>query len=115
MAMLLKKLTCLLLALVFTLSFAVPVALAGGTSPPGSGGEIHPWDNNDGQKSSDGPTEVYRRPVIIIVGYDFTGGMYSFALTLPSWWMKTSTESSAQVVRTKATPQTVILRTNTNR
>jgi hypothetical protein len=114
--MLLKKLTCLLLALVFTCSLAVPTVLAGGTPPSsGGGGQIHPWDNNDGLKSSDGPLDTYRRPVIIVVGYDFAGGIYSFALTLPSWWLKTSTQSSAQVIRSKATPQTVTLRTNTNR
>jgi len=113
--MLIKKLTCLLLALVFICSLAVPVALAGDTPPPSGGGDIHPWDNNDGQKFSDGPLEAYRRPVIIIVGYDFRGGMYSFALTMPSRWLKTSTESSVQVIRSEATSQSVILRTKTNR
>ena len=115
LGMLLKKLTCLLLALVFICSLAVPAALAGETPPPSGGGDIHPWDNNDGHKCSDGPLEAYRRPVILSVGYDFCGGVYSFALTMPSRWLKTSTESSVQVLRTEATPQTVILRTKTNR
>jgi hypothetical protein len=113
--MLLKKLTCLLLTLVFSCSLAVPAVLAGDTTPPGGGGEIHPWDNSDGHNYSGGPTEVYRRPVIIIAGYDFfTGGMYSIALSWPSRWQRTSTESSVQVVRIRATPRTVNLRTNTN-
>jgi hypothetical protein len=113
--MLPKKWTCLLLALVFICSVAVPTALAGDTPPPAGGGEIHPWDNNDGHKFSGGPTEVYRRPIIIIVGYDFAGGIYSFALTLPSRWLNTRSESSLQVDRTKAALLHVMPRTNVNR
>jgi len=49
--MYLKKTSCLLLTLAL-ISLAVPAFADGNPPPIVPGGEIHPWDNNDGNRAS---------------------------------------------------------------
>ena len=102
--MLMRKLTCLLLSLVFLLVTAVPMAFAGGdTPPPSGGGKIHPWDISDDFRSDGGPLTVARRQ-IVIVGYG-PGGMFM------AWWTrspgdlsKTRTANTIRDDQEKRTP-----------
>ena len=99
--MLFRKLTCLLLSLVFVCSLAVPTVLADGTPPPG-GGDIHPWDNNDDYGDNGGPILLARRPVVIIVGNGFGGQMFSVTFLVPQSWMKSRISSRDGYLRDQA-------------
>ncbi len=84
--MLMRKLTCLLLSLIFLLVTAVPMALADDTPPPTGGGSIHPWDISDDFRSGGGPLHVARRQVVI-VGYG-SWGMFM------AWWTRSPGDMS---------------------
>jgi len=101
--MLLRKLTCLLLSLVFLLVTAVPMALADDTPPPTGGGSIHPWDISDGSRFGGGPLIVARRQ-IIIVGYGPGGMFMSWWTPVPGDLSKTRTANTIRDDQEKRTP-----------
>jgi len=101
--MLLRKLRCLLLSLVFLLVTAAPMALADDTPAPTGGGSIHPWDISDDFRSSDGPLNFARRQ-IIIVGYGPGGMFMSWWTPVPGDLSKTRTANTIRDDQEKRTP-----------
>jgi hypothetical protein len=71
-----KKTTCLLLTLALII-LAVPAFADGNPPPPTGGGNIHPWDNNDGMWPM-------RGPFVVQSGWMWLGrGLYDVLIFVP--------------------------------
>ena len=92
----LRKSACLLLTLAFIIIMAVP-AYAGGNPPPTGGGNIHPWDNNDGQAFTGGPLIVHSGWVWL--GYGTSGRLIRLPGLKPTGAMKSDKSGSEQAIR----------------
>jgi hypothetical protein len=85
--MIIRKLTCLLLALVFLLTMSAPVVLADDTPPGDMGGEIHPWDNTDRiRHSDDAPATTRASSPRLVIGWTGFGGRIVVSIALPASW-----------------------------
>jgi hypothetical protein len=91
----LRKSACLLLTLAFVI-MAVP-AYAGGNPPPTGGGNIHPWDNNDGQVYTGGPLIVHSGWMWL--GYGFSGRLIWLPGPKSTGPMKSDKSGSEQAIR----------------
>ena len=98
-----KRITCLLLTLVFLFACGIP-AVWGDDTPVSDGGQIHPWDNNDDFQRNKGSLDSRSTPVVII---QFgPGGFLTASWTRVSFTpSETRVETSAQKSRLEQSAQ----------
>jgi len=100
--MYLKKTSCLLLTLAL-ISLAVPAFADGNPPPIVPGGEIHPWDNNDGNRASYGPFVVHSGWMWL--GHGSNAGLIVLPRKSVSQWMKSFGSKSDKAIRKESGTQ----------